>query len=63
MKYTDLENKSAQELKNMLEETKAMMLQLRFDLANKKLNDVSRLKKTKTSIAQILTKIKEHAGK
>lgn len=63
MKYKDLENKSVEDLRHILEEAKAAMLQLQFDLANKKLSDVSKLKKNKIDIARILTKIKEYGSR
>lgn len=63
MKYRDLIEKSPDELQSILKDLQAKLLQLRFDLADKKLKDLSQLKKTKVSIAQILTAMKAQIQK
>lgn len=55
MEYKELKLKSAVELKKMMEESKDKLRDLRFKLANRKLKDLSQLKKTKILIARILT--------
>jgi len=59
MKAKDLYNKSIEELSHLLEESKSKMMELQFDNASGKLKNFSLIKKTKTDIARILTKIKE----
>ena len=63
MKYSELQAKGSAELQDMLKDLQAKLLQMRFDLADKKLKDVSQLKKTKIAIAQILTALKEQPQK
>ena len=55
MKFQELNNKNKIELQSMLKELQMKLLQLRFDLAEKKLKDVSQIRKTKLTIAQVLT--------
>ncbi len=57
MKAKDLDNKSVDELSHLLQEAKNLMLRMQFDLASKKLKDVSKIQKTKKDIARILTKM------
>lgn len=59
MKFKELKLKSAIELKKMLEETREKIRDLRFKLANRKLKDLSEVKKTKVLAARILTLLKQ----
>lgn len=58
MKFTELNNKSSDELNQILADLKAKLLKLNFDLADNKVKDVSQFKKTKKAIAQTLTALK-----
>ncbi len=58
MKTADFKNKSTEELSQLLNEFKAKILKLRFDLADKKLKNFSDIKKTKRSIARVFTELK-----
>jgi ribosomal protein L29 len=51
-------NLSEQELRKMLDDLKARLMQLSFDLADKKLKDTSQIGKAKKEIARILTELK-----
>lgn len=51
----DLQNKTREELSSTLQELKAKLLQLNFELAEKRLKNYSEVKKTKKEIARILT--------
>jgi ribosomal protein L29 len=51
-------NLSETELKKMLDDLKAKLMQLSFDLADKKLKDFSQIGKSKKEIARILTELK-----
>ncbi len=51
-------NLSEQELKKVLDDLKAKLMQLSFDLADKKLKDSSQIGKAKKEIARILTELK-----
>lgn len=55
--YTNME---VGELKKNLENLKAQLMQLSFDLANKKLKDFSKIGKTKRDIAKILTELNKN---
>jgi len=55
MKYKELKLKSAAELKKLLEESKEKNGDLRFKLTNRKLKNISEVKKNKILIARILT--------
>ena len=59
MKYTDLKNKSENELRKILGEERGMMYDLRLKVAVNQLKDVRSLRKAKKNIARILTKMKE----
>ena len=59
MKAKELITKEDVELERILRETKAKLVQLRFELKNKKLKDTNRVKKSKKDIARILTILKE----
>jgi len=58
MKFQEIKNKSTGELQSILKELQAKMLQMRFDLAEKRLKDFSQVKKTKVQIARILMLLK-----
>ena len=51
-------NLSEQELRKMLDDLKAKLMQLSFDLADKKVKDTSQIGKAKKEIARILTELK-----
>jgi large subunit ribosomal protein L29 len=55
MKQRDINNKTTAELEHLLEELRAKMLQMRFDLADKKLKDTSQVQKARRDIARIMT--------
>lgn len=58
MKTTDLKTRTATELHTMLQEARAKMAQLKFDLADKKLSRTSDIEATRRQIARILTVLK-----
>lgn len=55
MKSQDLQNKSRDELNQLLADLRAKLLKLNFDLADSKLKDTSQLKKTKKDVARAMT--------
>lgn len=57
MKKIDLKNKSITELNSLLVELKSKLFSLGFDLSDKKLKDVSQVKKTRKNIARVMTEI------
>ena len=61
MKAKELITKEDAELERILQETKAKLVQLRFELKNKKLKDTNRVKESKKDIARILTILKERS--
>ena len=63
MKYTEFQNKSREALMLDLEELKEKLLKLRFDLADKKLKDLSQIGKAKKDIARILTLLRHGAAR
>ena len=58
MKYTELNNRSGEELTHMMGDLKAKLLKLNFDLADNKVKDFSQFKKVKKDIARIMTAVK-----
>lgn len=58
MKYSDLKNKSADELKALLEENIVKLGKLEFGHQQTTLKDVSQLRKNKLIIAQIRTALR-----
>lgn len=58
MNIKELKNRSQPELKNILEENREKLRQLRFDLASGKVKNVREIRKTKKDIARISTLIK-----
>lgn len=55
MKLTDLKNKTPEELEGALNELKAKMTKLSFELEANTLKDTSQIKKIKKDVARILT--------
>lgn len=62
MNIRDLKNKSVDELQKLLKESQAKLMQLRFDLADKKVKDFSQFTKNKRTVARILTLLRQHAN-
>lgn len=62
MKINDLNNKSKDELNQLLVDLRAKILKLNFDLADNKVKDVSQVKKTKKDIARVLTLMKSQSS-
>ena len=58
MKFSELQSKEKNELREILEETRLKLGKLRFELANKSLKDVSQIGKIKKDIARVLTALK-----
>ncbi len=58
MKPQELNNKEARELSALLAESREKLVQLGFDIADRKIKDTSQLKKTKKDIARILTALR-----
>ncbi len=59
MKPSELQNKDAAELRQLAHELESKLLQLNFDLHDKKLKDVSQLGKVKRDIARVLTALRQ----
>jgi len=57
MKYTEIKDKSLQELEGMLREKKLLLFQLRAKLKTMQLQDISEIRKTRRDIARIKTAI------
>ena len=55
MKISELKQKSADELKKILQDNRENLRQLNFDLASGKVKNVRSVRKTKKDIARILT--------
>lgn len=62
MNIRDLKTKSVDELQKLLKESQAKLMQLRFDLADKKVKDFSQFTKTKRTVARILTLLRQGAN-
>lgn len=62
MKHIDLQNKTREELNNMLTDLKAKLLQFNFELGEKRLKNFSQVDKTKREIARILTILKQNGN-
>lgn len=60
MKFSEIKQKTKDELKKTLEESRDKMRQLRFDLSAGKVKNVREIRKIKKLIAQILTLLKEN---
>jgi len=59
MKYTELKEKSLQELEGLLKEKKLELFGLRMKLKTMQLQDTSAIRKTRKDIARIKTAIAE----
>ena len=59
MKTKELKNKTAKELKKMLNSFREKQRVLRFDLSAGKVKDIREIRETKRTIARILTILKE----
>jgi large subunit ribosomal protein L29 len=59
MKFKDLQNKTKEDLQNLLQEERDKLRDLRFKDSNKQLKNVKEIKITRSTIAQILTKLKQ----
>jgi large subunit ribosomal protein L29 len=57
MKYTEIKDKSLQELEGLLREKKLLLFQLRAKLKTMQLQDTSEIRKTRRDIARIKTAI------
>lgn len=62
MKLKELRQKSAKELGALLEEDRHKLGQLKFDLAAKKLKNISQIRELRREIARILTISKKNHG-
>ena len=60
MKYTETQQKSLQELENMIKDLSIGLGKARFELANNTLKNTSVIKKNKKDVARILTLIKSN---
>ena len=58
-KFTQLEKRTVEELRNLLESNQEKLRQLRFDLATGKVKDVKKISRVKKEVAQILTLLKQ----
>lgn len=59
MRIKELKTKTSQELEATLKELKEKFRKLKFDLAEKKLKNVSEIAETKKTIARILTILRQ----
>ncbi len=59
MKIKELRQKTEKELKDLLNENKQKLGQLKFDLASKKLKNVREIRELRRDIARILTILNE----
>ncbi len=57
MKYTELQEKSLQELEGLLRDKKLELFKLRMQLKTMQLQDTSQIRKTRKDIARIKTAI------
>lgn len=60
MKPSELRQKSPEDLKNLLRESKEKLTQLRFDLASGKVKNIREIRLVKKDIARILTILQKH---
>ncbi len=63
MKYTEIKDKSLQELEGLLREKKLELFSLRMKLKTMQLQDTSQIRKTRKDIARIKTAIAEKRAK
>jgi len=59
MKYTEIKDKSLQELEGLLRDKKLELFKLRMQLKTMQLQDTSQIRKTRKDIARIKTAIAE----
>ncbi len=59
MKIKELRQKTAKELKELLEQNRHKLGQLKFDLAAKKLKNIREIREPRKDIARILTILSE----
>jgi large subunit ribosomal protein L29 len=59
MKYTEIKEKSLQELEGLLRDKKLELFELRMKLKTMQLQDTSQIRKTRKDIARIKTAIAE----
>lgn len=59
MKIKEIREKSAEELKKLLGESREAVRKLRFDIAAKQVKNIREMRKHKRDIAKILTVLKE----
>jgi len=57
MKFSEIKDKSIEELNELLKEKRMELGELRFKLSNQKLKDVKKIRIAKKEIARILTAI------
>ena len=60
MKLIELQKKTKEELKKILNDDREKLRQLRFDLSAGKVKDVKGVRNTKKEIARILTLLKKY---
>ena len=63
MKTKEIMDKNEEELKKLLKEEKARLVQLRFELTSRQLKNHGLIKQTKKSIARIQTRLKKLSNK
>ena len=63
MKPRELNNKEAGELTALLAESREKLVQLGFDIADRKTKDTSQVKKLKKDIARILTTLRSQGSR
>lgn len=63
MKINEISNRTKEELNQLLRELRAKIAQLNFDLADKKLKDVTQIGQVKKDIARVLTVLKINKDK
>ena len=59
MNYTEIKNKSLEELERLLKDKKLELFELRLKLKTMQLQDTSQIRKTRKDIARIKTAITE----
>jgi len=58
MKFSELQNKTPEELNKMLEELKIKLGEMRFQLSSNSLKNTGEVKEVRRDIARILTQLK-----
>lgn len=58
MKFSEIQDKTKDELAKMIKEKRSELIALRFDFAVKKIKDATKMRKIKKDIARILTAVK-----